>query len=65
MLLRVVLRLRHRVRTVEEKSYNLLEHLFPDVHRAVNAIARLHPIHFAHGNLPWQSFPAIAELDFE
>src|SRR2546422_7165336 len=65
MLLGVVLRLRHRVRAIKEKSYNLLEYFFPDTHRAVDAIAWLHPIHFAHSDLPWLSFSAIAELDVE
>jgi len=32
MLLRVVLRLRDRVRTIKEKSHNFLEYFLPDVH---------------------------------
>jgi hypothetical protein len=50
-LLRIVLRLWHRVRTIKEKSYNLLEYFFSNVHRAVDPIARLRPIHFAHSDL--------------
>jgi hypothetical protein len=50
-LLRIVLRLWHRIRTIKEKSYNLLEYFFSSVHRAVDPIARLRPIHFAHSDL--------------
>ena len=62
---RVILRLRNRVRPIEEKSYDLFENFFPDVHCAVDAIARLTPIYLPCGDLPLLSFSAIAELDVE
>ncbi len=65
VLLGVVLGLRHSVRAIQEKGYNLLEYFFPDVHRAVDAIARLDPIHFADGDLPRHGFPAVAKLDLQ
>ncbi len=63
LLLRVVLRLRFRVRTIKERSYDLLEDFLADVHSAVDAIGRLNPIHFANSDFPQLSFSAIAELD--
>jgi hypothetical protein len=64
-LLRVVFCLRFCVRTIQEKSYNLLEHLFPDIDSTVDTIARLDPIHLARGDLPRDSFSAITKLDVE
>ena len=58
-------RLRLGVRVIKKKSYNLLEYLFADVHRAVDAIAGLRPIHFANCDFPRLSFTAIAELDIQ
>src|SRR5229473_5932955 len=63
LLLRVVLRLRFRVRTIKEKSYDLLEDFFADVHSAVDAIGPLNPIYFANSDFPQLSFSTIAELD--
>src|SRR2546425_3751631 len=63
LLLRVVLRLRFRVRTIKEKSYDRLEDFLADVHSAVDAIGRLNPIHFANSDFPQLSFSTIAELD--
>jgi hypothetical protein len=50
---------------VEEKSYDLLEHLLPYIDCAMHAIAWLRPIHFTHGYLPGQSFSSIAELNLQ
>jgi hypothetical protein len=61
----VILRLRLRLRTIKEKSYNFFEDFLADVHGAVNAIGRFHPIHFANSDVPWLSCSAIAELDRE
>jgi hypothetical protein len=58
-------RLRLGVWAIEEERYNFLEYFLANVHGAMDAIAWLDPIHFAHRNLPWQSFAAIAELDME
>src|SRR2546425_332283 len=63
LLLRVVLRLQFRVRTIKEKSYDRLEDFLADVHSAVDAIGRLNPIHFANSDFPQLSFSTIAELD--
>src|SRR5216684_4121334 len=65
LLLRVVLRLRDRLRLIKEKRGDLLKRFLADVHRAVDAIAWLQPIHFANRHLPRLSFSAIAELDVE
>jgi len=51
-LLSVLFRLRFGVGAVEKESYNLLEHFPADIHGAVDAIARLYPIHFADGDRP-------------
>jgi len=64
-LFRFLLGLRDRLRVIEEKRGDLLKCLLADVHRAVDAIAWLQPIHFAHRHLPCLSFSAIAELDVE
>src|SRR5690349_8022646 len=58
-------RLGHGVATVEEKGYDLLENVFPHIDGAMHAVGLLRPIYFAHGDLPGQSFSAIAELDFQ
>ncbi len=64
-LLRIVFRLGLRVRAIQEKRYHLFEYFFSDIHGAVNAIARLYPIHLANCDLPLQRFPAIAEFDIQ
>ena len=64
-LLRLFFRLRLGVGTIEEKSYDLLEHFPANVHGAVDAIAWLDPIDFANGDVPRHSFAAVAELDVE
>jgi len=55
--------LRFRVRTIKEKSYDLLEDFFADVHSAVDAIGPLNPIYFDNSDFPQLSFSTIAELD--
>jgi len=42
-----LLRLRHRVGTIQKKGYYLLEYFLPHIHRTVDAVAWLRPIHFA------------------
>jgi len=64
-LLGVVLRLCHRIRTIKEESYDLFEDFLADIHGAVNAIGRFHPIHSANSNFPRLSLSAVAELDVE
>ena len=64
-LLRAVLRLRDGIRVIQKKSCYLFKNLFPDIYRAVDAIARLQPIHFADSHLPWQSFAPVAKLDVQ
>lgn len=59
----VFLRLRHGIRTIKEKSYDLLEYLFPDVYSTVRPLGRLNLVHFAHTDLPGLSFAAIMEFD--
>lgn len=63
--LTVIFQLRFRVRTIQEEGYDLLKNLFTNVHSAMNAVARLYPIHFPNGNLPLLSFSAIAKLDIQ
>jgi hypothetical protein len=63
--LELFLRLRFRFRVIKKKSHNLLEYFFADVHRAVNAIAGLRPIHFANRDFPRLSITAIAEFDIQ
>ena len=65
MLFRVGGRLGDGVRAIQEKSHDFLEHFLADVHGAVDTIAGLRPVHFANGDLPRQSFSAVAELDVE
>jgi hypothetical protein len=65
LLLRIVFRLRHCVRPIQEKSHDFFEDLVADIHSAVKAIGRFYPIHFADSNLPRLSFSAVAELDVE
>ena len=65
LLLRVVIRLGHGVRAIQEENYNLLEYFLPDVHGTVHAIARLDPIRFAHGDRPGLRVAAIAKLDIQ
>ena len=65
LLLGVVLWLRLSVRAVKEKRHDLLEWLFADVDGAVDALARLHPIHFANRHLPRLSFATVAEFDIQ
>jgi hypothetical protein len=62
---RIVFRLRVCVRVIQEKRSDFLKRFLADVHRAVDAIARLNPIHFSNRHLPLESFSAIAELDGE
>ena len=62
-LLQVRFGLRVGVRTVEKKSYNFFEHFLPRVDGAVDAVARLRPVHFARRYLPRQGFLTLAELD--
>jgi hypothetical protein len=50
---------------IEEKRHDLLESLFSNVHRPVNAIARLGPIHFSRGDVPGESRAAVAEFDLQ
>src|SRR5579862_5320560 len=57
-----LIRLRNGIRMVEKERDNFLEHAFPDVHGAVDAVAGLRPINFARSNLPRLRFCAIAEL---
>ncbi len=57
--------LRFRIRAIKKEGYNFLEHFFPDIHRAVHAIARFHPIYFANRDLPWDRFAAVAEFDVD
>jgi len=57
--------LRLGVRTIKKERYDLFEYFLADIDRAVDAIARFHPIYFANRNLPRQSFSAITELDIE
>ena len=59
------LRLRNRVRAIEEESHDLLKYFFPNVHRAVDALARLAPIYFAGSDFARLSLSAVAELDGE
>jgi hypothetical protein len=63
MLLEIIFRLGDGVMTIKEKHDNLLKHFFPHVQRAVDAITRLRPVHFAPSDLAWLGFAAIAELD--
>src|SRR5271165_3858638 len=64
-LFRVVFRLRFPVRAIKEERYNFLKHFLSDVHRAVDAIGWLYPVHLADGDLPRHGFSAIAEFDME
>ena len=52
-----------RVRTIEEKSYELLEEFLAGIHGTVDAW--LHAIRFPNRNPPRQSFSAVAEFDVE
>src|SRR5215469_18203535 len=65
MPISALLRLWHRVRTIQKKGYDLLEHFLPHIHLTVDAVAWLRPIHFAYRDLPRQGFSPIAELDVE
>jgi hypothetical protein len=60
-----LLRLWHRVRTIQKEGYDLLEHLLPHIHRTVDSVAWLRPIHLAYRDLARPGFSAIAELDVE
>jgi hypothetical protein len=57
--------LRHCIGTIEEESHDFFEGYVADVHGAVDAMARLRPIHLAHRNLPRLSFSTIAKFDVE
>ena len=59
------LRLWHRVRTIQKEGYDLLKHLLPHIHRTVDTVAWLRPIHLAYRDLAGLGFSAIAELDVE
>jgi hypothetical protein len=59
LLLRIVFRLRHCVRPIQEKSHDFFEDLVADIHSAVKAIGRFYPI-LADSNLPRLSFSAVA-----
>jgi hypothetical protein len=61
----VVFRLRLPVRAIKEERYNFLKHFLSDVHRAVDAIGWLDPIHFAHSDLPRHGFSSVTKLDVE
>jgi hypothetical protein len=61
----VIFGLRNGVRAIEEKGYNLFEHFLPSIHSAMDAIARVRPIHFSWSNLTLESFALIAEFDIQ
>ena len=51
MLVGVILRLRHRVRAVEQEDRDLLVGLLADVHRAMNALGWLFPLDLSRRDL--------------
>jgi len=61
----VIFRLRFCIRAIKKKSDDLFEHFFANVHRTVNSITRLDPIHFASRDIPLNRFTAVAKLDFQ
>jgi hypothetical protein len=63
--MRIIFWLRLGIGTIEEKSYNLLKHFPAHIYGAVDAISRLDPIHFTHGDVPRHCLAAVAELDVE
>jgi hypothetical protein len=60
-----LLRLRHRVGTIQKKGYDLLEHFLPHIHRTVDAVAWLRPIYFAYRDLAPLGLSAVAVLNVE
>jgi hypothetical protein len=59
----IVFRLWLCIWPIKKERYNFLEYFFPNIHRTMYAVARLHPIHFANRDLPRDSFATVAELD--
>jgi hypothetical protein len=57
--------LRYCIGTIEEESHDFFEEYVADVYSAVDAIARLRPIHLAYRDLPRLSFSTIAKFDVE
>lgn len=64
-LLRARYRLRVGIRAIEEKSYDLFKHFFPDIDRSVDAVARFRPVDFTRRHLAGKISIAVAILDGE
>jgi hypothetical protein len=65
MSISALFRLWHRVRAIQKEGYDFLEHLLSHIHRTVNPVAGLGPIHLARPDFAGLGRSAIAELDVE
>ena len=61
----LVQRLRNCVRPIQKKGCDPFKRFLPDVHCAVNAIARFRPVYFASSDFPRLSLSSMAELNVE